>query len=273
VRVRRSGVKLRALVISLAMLLAGVGLTACGNGDPTGNHLSTSPETIDRALVSADGLDVFVAAEGGGCTTNAVLTATEGTSTVALHLTSYSDNSTGACPADAITWTRSVTLTTPLDARRLVDGATGHPVSVFDGRDLAKVGWLPPGASRPKNSLFGGWTRTYDMPGNSPRSAFLVSQQRGTALNAEQFGPEPGDPQIHLTLTTVHGLPARLVVERGHGHLFEDRLGWVEDGYVMIVAGDPRIITQPPWPPRTLERIANGLRLPASKNAGAPAER
>jgi hypothetical protein len=266
-------VKLRALLVSLSMLLAGVGLTACGSDLSTGNHLSTSPETIDRSLLSADGRVVFVTAQGGGCATNAVLRATENRSTVTLHLTSYADNSRGACPTDANTWTRSVRLTTPLGARHLVDGATGRPVGVFDGRDLARVGWLPPGASRPKNSLLGGWTRTYDMPENSPRSAFLVSQQRGTALNPEQFGPEPGDPQIHLTFTTVHGLPARLVVERGHGHLFEDRLGWVEDGYVMIVASDPYIITQPPWPPRTLERIANGLRLPASTNPGAPAER
>jgi hypothetical protein len=214
-------------------------------------------EQIASALVSADGRHIIVPATGGGCIQGAALGATEGPAEVALHLTQYVSHA-GGCPLNLIFENRSVTLASPLGGRRLVDGDTGRNVRYIDGRDLATVTWLPSGSSGPHNVLLDGWTRNYAYV--SRRTAPIsISQSAGNRLGALEY---QANPDVELTTLTIHGHRARLITQKDHGVLVQDRLAWFEAGYTITVESQPDRTPQQPWAPRVIEHVARGLHFP-----------
>lgn len=217
-------------------------------------------QIVAYALVSASGRRVVVRATGGGCTLTAHLTAIETTSQVRLRLAGYDDDRPNvACPANLILWTRSVTLSKPLGARRLIDDSRGKPISSFDGKRLAKAGWLPDGlsgvANRPDGA--GWWARiyTFDKAAEAPIEIDqLTGDRRGLG--------ELTDAGYVRRTVEVHGQPGVLVEQREPNEpLLQDRLAWYEDGSTYIVESSPDFDRQRPFPPATLFRVANALTL------------
>jgi hypothetical protein len=216
------------------------------------------PEQVPSALVTADGRTIYTTATGGGCTPAASLTATATATAVVLHLDGYTitGNHVG-CLDYATRWTRSTTLATALDGRRLIDGSTGRPVPYLDGRDLADVTWLPAGASVPANSLTDGWTRGYTFPRSLDAGPIAVSQSSTDLLHSDEFRPDPGQA-IHNV--RINGHRAVLVTQTENGTLLQDRLGWDADGYTFIVRSQPENSHQHPFSTDVIERVARGVQ-------------
>jgi hypothetical protein len=271
-------------VASCAVVVAGVialvlvlhGGTPAGEGVRVA-HVTPSPsaaqqtpppgtvarlEAVGRALVTADGRTIYTSATGGGCTRTAILTATESSTEVVLDLNGYTTTDTHlTCTANLILWTRSTTLTTPLDGRRLIDGSTGRVVPYLDGHNLAAVTWLPKGASVAINSPGEGWTRSYTFPGQRDVAPIDIAQSSTNLLHSEEFQANPDVDVSHLT---IHGHRAVLVTQRLDGNLVQDRLGWNEAGYTFIVDSEPEYGYQQPFSPHVIERIARGLQPAAT---------
>ena len=220
-------------------------------------------EPVRKALVTADGDTIYTTAIGGGCIRTAILTATETSTEVVLHLNAYTaaDKDTG-CTLNLIVWTRSTTLATPLDGRRLIDGSTGRAVPYFDGRNLATATWLPKGAGTPINSLGEGWTRTYRFPGQHDAAPIDISQGTTDLLHSDEFR---ANPDVRISYTHIHGDRAVLVTQSDNGTLLQDRLGWEQDGNTFIVDSQPEYGYQQPFGPDVIERIARGLQLHGSR--------
>lgn len=262
-----------------AALLLALGAAACSGGGsspsvpaaPPGSvvdgaswtppaHSTSTPQPVTYALVSADGRQVFVRAYGGGCTLAAHLMAIETTTEVRLRSLQWNDSRSGiACPGNLILWTRSVTLSHPLGARKLVDDSTDKAVAFFDGKRLATPTWLPPGAHGPASSPTGRgwWARTYTF--NKRQWAPIeIDQVVGNRLKLSELT----DASYVRRAIHVRDRRGVLVEQRDAGQpLIQDRLAWFERGYTYIVESSPRWAWQHPLGPATLLRVANGLTL------------
>jgi len=225
---------------------------ACGGSGP-----SIQSQDISRALVSADGRTITVPALGGGCVTGVHLTAAETSAEVDLRLTARVSGE-GVCPADVVLLQASVVLPRPLGSRRLVDQATGRAVPYIPGQDLARPGWLPPGAGKPGNSFSGGWTRTYTFPESRRLAPLEISENPGRFADPQQFADGGASPRK----VSVGGKPARLVVEDS-GHLGDVFVGWMAGKYSIVVSSAPWYADQRTLSPRAVLRVARTLRVPA----------
>jgi hypothetical protein len=67
----------------------------------------------------------------------------------------------------------TVDLERPLDGADVVDGATGDPIEVFDGRLLPTPGDLPPGVTAHEGGFEGGWSMTWPV-GGGPRGTLVA---------------------------------------------------------------------------------------------------
>lgn len=242
----------RSRVIAVAALgLSVLGLSV--GGCSIGSH--TEGQKITSALVSADGRTITVPAFGGGCTTGFDLMATETPNDVRLHLTEHLSG--GACTAVREYGQASTSLPSPLGARRLIDEQTGHAIAYIPSQDLAQPGWLPAGASRPRDTAMNGWTRTYTFA-TSPRLAPLTITE-----NPKHFANPGQFTQRTATAVRIHGHPARLVSGRATPiSVGETYVGWVANGYSIIVSSMPLRAAQRPLPAHVIMRIARALRIP-----------
>ena len=218
------------------------------------------PQAVRFALVSADGRRVTVSTFGGGCTRTGHLSADESADRVVVDLETYTFANATTCTSDARVWTESTTLAGPLDGRTLYDHASGKRVAYFDGRRLAAVGWLPPGAASPIDRPMGtGWERKYQFPRQHTAAPVKVTQTPTTAARP----PYTPNPMLDTSPARVHGRPAMVVTQRGDGGvLVQARVLWVERGYAFAVDSMPEWAWQRPLTVSRLLRVAGGLRLP-----------
>lgn len=220
---RPSGARLGAAAAVLAA--SGLLLASCAAGS------TTQREAISRALVTADGRHVVVPFTGGGCVQGATLTAAETSSTVTLVLRQILSGS-GVCPADLTVGTAvTVTLPHPLWGRSLVDGWTGRPIPYFDGRNLLRVTYLPPGyrfsAYLPFPSpVFTAWEREFASPG-----------QAAAPVDVEQVpGNATVPPSWPVTSRVRAGSRLAAVgVLTGNGQVFGRAITWRAGGYTLVV--------------------------------------
>lgn len=235
------------------VLLATITLASCGAGGrppiviggvtaPTGG---IAPLT--RALVSSDGrhLIVPVSSASLGCW-NLALTADEQGSRVMLDASATPVQM--ACASDAPTIKNlTATLRTPLWGRALADGATGHPVTYFDGRRLYSIGYLPSGyrlyentpwldpwvVAQPKGWRgYRAWVREYVPRGSCPADTVNVQvSQVKPASSAAQLGTGPVRDR-----TQVSGHPAEVRSGSDSTGRSREAITWTADGYGFAVA-------------------------------------
>lgn len=221
-----------------------------------------TPVAVDFALVAADGRRVTVRGTGGGCMKAARLTATQTSAEVDLRLVRYDVKPTRHlfCSAVLTIWTRSVTLRRALAGRKLATGRLGTDVPYFDGRQLAKVGWLPKGARRPVDRQFAGrdWLRTYRF-GKRSEAPIQIDQIPGNRLDMSEL-TSSAYVRHHVDVQGRRGESA-VQGDVRHG-LAEDRLAWFAHGYTYIVESVPRWGWQHPFSPATLLRVADAMTLP-----------
>ncbi|HVV75456.1 MAG TPA: DUF4232 domain-containing protein [Mycobacteriales bacterium] len=220
-------------------------------------HTTGTAEPIGYALVSRDGRRVTVMVTGGGCEKAIHLTASETASRVILRVTRYDVTGVDvACPANLTIGTRALLLGAPLAGRPLLDGSRNKPIPYFDGRRLASIGWLPPGARGPADSLDGdGWRRTFTFA--DPKLAPVdIEQVPGNHLGEAQLR----DPAYLRRFVAVHGHRGVLAVQPTGAHeIADDRLGWYDNGYTFTVESLPRWARQHPLRPAVLIRVARSL--------------
>lgn len=223
------------------------------------SSIVAAAEGISFALVSADQRTVTVTALGGGCTVDARLTAHLTADAANLGLTSYTRESPGGgCTANLIIWARSTVLSSPLGDRPLRDASTGKRIPSFDGRRLAHVGWLPPGARPPTDRPDGrGWSRTFDFPVRTT-APLEIEQITGDHLDERL----PPNPAFHVMRAMVHGRAARVLTQRDDaGRLVQTRVGWTEGGYTFVVQSSPEWVWQRPFEPSVCLHVARELQL------------
>lgn len=268
----------KAAAVALALLLCALGaLSGCtsrpsasvrGNSGPSSHepaaepaawvsppNTTANPVPIRFALVSSDGRTITMTVVGGGCTAESHVASVETGDAVTLRMTQYLVQ--GPCLTNLTVGETSLTLQAPLGTRRLLDGYNGRRIKAFDGRRLAAVGWLPAGARSPRNSLDGaGWIRLYEFPAPRREAPIWIAQTPGNILGHEPFHSSYGT----VTKISVHGLPARLSVERDeHGALARDSLAWLEDGFTFEVTSMPSTVPQRVFTPTQIEHVAQAL--------------
>ncbi|MGW6832106.1 hypothetical protein ACWGCI_01560 [Streptomyces sp. NPDC054949] len=118
----------------LATLLGACVLCACGQagqaGIPESGPSSTSQPITRPTVISADGRTLTTGIPIGGCQKGR-LSGTESDTTVSLTLTLTTHEKKGeACAANIGLEPVSFTLQKPLDTRKVVDQATGNPLTI-----------------------------------------------------------------------------------------------------------------------------------------------
>jgi hypothetical protein len=272
-----AGAALAVAVAAAALLIAGCGVAgrtahpetgraahpeagratrlAAGRATHPATGSTATPEAIFEALVAADGRQIVVPYDAGGCVQGATLTADETSSRVTLVLRQIVSGT--VCPADYAIGTASVTLRRALGGRSLVDGTTGRLIPYFDGRRLLRVTFLPAGyrfsayLPFPSPPAVTSWEREYASPGQAT-APFDVEQIPGHAA------PVPSWPVV--SRITVDGRPAAVGMLSANGQVFGREIYWRAGGYtftvytVMVRAGQRLLSTT------ELTGIAAGMR-------------
>jgi len=274
-RLKRRAIGWLAAAAAACLIVAAGGVSAYVAGHRASPALTIGPspvrdrhgdvEPVAKALVSADGRTITVPATGGGCVTGVRLSAIETPTEVRLDLSRSMSKGT-VCTAETRLLQASAMLAQPLGTRTLVDQSTGREVAYIPGQDLAAPGWLPPGASSPRDSYTDGWTRTYTFPKASRIAPLQIIENPGRFANPDQFT----DNRSNAVTVRVGDADGQLVVERAtSGRVEEAFVGWVAGRYSIIVSSSPWTVGQRALSPAGVMRVARALRVPASR--GAPA--
>lgn len=276
-RIRPAG---RRLLPTALVVLAVLAMTAgCGRAGakPASDDLTgASGEQLNKVAISgfaqvdATGTQVNVMAPYGGCDMPPRLTATADSTTVELTLYQVVVTHPHQGCSTAVRMGRAgALLSAPLGKRALRDAVSGHNLAYFDGKRLAKVGYLPSGyaesgtvaaLAEPGSVTQAGvsWTRRYAPLGDQPGEPFLLQQTVHLTI-APEAPPTGGRP------VTVHGKQGVLLASG-------DTVLWYDGGYKFVLAATSDAATpaagvarpsSAPLSADELVRIANGVQLPS----------
>ena len=196
------------------------------------NGAGVTTQSIDGgALVSSDGRTVSVTV-GTNCNQTNTLTASEQQAVVTVAVqVRVSGPPCSGFPGAAV---YSARLRAPLGHRSLVDGATGRPVPIFDGRRILRPAYLPPG-----------YALRYDAPDAFYLlgSQYLAVPQDPTVSCSQLYAAHGFQDLLVITQAsggTLHWPPdfvPRAVTVRGHRALaVSGRVSWTQDGQTIVVA-------------------------------------
>ena len=161
--------------------------------------------------------------------------------------------------------TAEVKLRRPLGDRRLVDGANGDEVLVFDGSTLLQPTWLPPGW-HPIGEFSSGlgepetnWSRAFGASNerlrDCPQTADGVRVIQGTSAGVDRVNAQWQYPTV--STLEVRGHPAEFGVD---ARTQSTVLRWQEAGQQIVLDGASGCGGVPGVDLDTLTRIAQGLR-------------
>lgn len=201
----------------------------------------TSPDGR-QVLINLVGAAPFEA--GDPCTAEYSATAEETAEQVSVVITGVRPSGSYACRS--VGYLRSVTLdlVEPLGGRRVL--ALGEVRDVFDGADLATVGWMPASWSLRDEGSAGvsGWYRTWRPDRPADQSEICIPSTPGLRLleqpadAPDPWQPEPGSEPVGeydvngatATLTTVRDRNASTLAWTIGGRSFELRTAQVCQG-------------------------------------------
>jgi len=170
-----------------------------------------------------------------------------------------------ACDSVGSGRTAEVKLRVPFGDRRLVDGANGDEVLVFDGSTLLEPSWLPDGwhALSEFGSGFGepetSWSRAFgvnnDRLRDCPKAADAVRVIQGTPAAVDRVNAQWQYPTV--SMLEVRGHPAEFGVDARTQNTV---LRWQEAGQQIVLDGASGCGGVPGLDLDTLTRIAQALR-------------
>jgi hypothetical protein len=185
---------------------------------------ATASGTIYGVRTSADDRSLVVGYEDGGCNISGRGKLAQTSSVVTLTaLVTYAVPGKGdGCPGVSRPRTFVVRIARPLGHRRLVDGATGHTITPFDGAALLKATATPDGLTvktdvvtpAGRDGLQPNWTQVYSRPG---RLADTQCTSGGSPTVTVTQGHDVGTLQASSFLTRI---PGRHTVDGASAQLF-----------------------------------------------------
>lgn len=201
-----------------------------GSGHPTINgQVVTLTGYHGAAVVSADGRTITIGGFPGPCFGTVQASARESAHQVKLFLRYVAPKQHGVCnEAVVLVLTRSVRLHAPLGHRELVDGKTGRPVAVFDGRLTLRPSALPAGLKfrylSPVALAGGALLGASEQAGCSQ----FYSSHKATLTIVQTSG--------HLSLPPGgRGRPVKIKVRGQAGEASAGAITWQEHGLSMLI--------------------------------------